>query len=99
MSKPRTVRAAAAQIAPDLKSGEATLARVLDTIGEAAAKGAELVVFPETFVPWYPYFSFVQSPVLTGAEHIRLYENAVTVPGSVTEAVASAARRHGVVVV
>src|SRR6202020_2292708 len=99
MSKPRTVRAAAAQIAPDLKAGETTLARVLDTVGEAAAKGAELVVFPETFVPWYPYFSFVLPPVQSGAEHIRLYEHAVVVPSAQTEAVASAARRHGVVVV
>ena len=99
MSKPRTVRAAAAQIAPDLKSGEETLARVLDTIGEAAAKGAELVVFPETFVPWYPYFSFVLPPVQSGAEHIRLYEHAVVVPSAQTEAVAVAARKHGAVVV
>ena len=61
-------------------------------------RARELVVFPETFVPWYPYFSFVLPPVLTGAEHIRLYENAVTVPGPVTEAVAAAARAHGIVV-
>ena len=95
MSKSRTVRAAAAQIAPDLTSGEATLARVIETIGEAAGKGAELVVFPETFVPWYPYFSFVMPPVQSGAEHIRLYEHAVVVPSAQTDAVAAAARKHG----
>ena len=37
--------------------------KVLDAIGEAAAKGAQLIVFPETFVPYYPYFSFVLPPV------------------------------------
>ena len=99
MSEPRKVRAAAVQIAPDLDSGAGTLERVLNAIGEAAGKGANLVVFPETFVPWYPYFSFVHPPVTTGAEHQRLYEHAVVVPGPVTEAVASAARRHGLVVV
>jgi len=56
-------------------------------------------VFPETFVPWYPYFSFVRPPVLSGADHIHLYDNAVVVPGPVTDAVAQAARRHNVVVV
>jgi len=56
------------------------------------------VVFPETFVPWYPYFSFVHPPAMNGGEHVRLYENAVVVPGPATEAVASAARRHSVVV-
>jgi nitrilase len=99
MAEKRVVRVAAVQISPDLNSGEGTLRRVLDAIADAAAKGAKLVVFPETFVPWYPYFSFVYPPFATGAEHIRLYENAVAVPGPVTEAVASAARAHGIVVV
>ena len=99
MEKSRTVRAAAAQIAPDLTSREKTLERVVETIREAAAKGAELIVFPETFVPWYPYFSFVLPPVLSGREHLRLYEEAVTVPSAATDAVAAAAREHGIVVV
>ena len=99
MSKPTKVRAAAVQIAPDLTSGAATLDRVIAAIEEAAAKGAELVVFPETFVPWYPYFSFVTPPVQSGAEHIRLYEHAVVVPSPQTELVAAAARKHGTVVV
>jgi nitrilase len=96
---PGMLRVAAAQIAPDLNSRDATLERVLDTIRDAAAKSAQLIVFPETFVPWYPYFSFVLPPVLSGREHIRLYEHAVTVPSPATEAVASAAREHGIVVV
>jgi nitrilase len=94
-----TVRVAAVQIAPDLESSGGTVAKVLAAIADAAGKGAQLVVFPETFVPWYPYFSFVHPPVLTGAEHIRLYENAVVVPGPVTDAVASAAKAQGIVVV
>jgi aliphatic nitrilase len=40
----------------------------------------------------------VHPPVLTGGDHIKLYENAVVVPGPVTEAVSAAARRHGIVV-
>src|ERR1700759_4696991 len=99
MAEKASIRVAAVQIAPDLENGNGAVAKVLAAVAEAAEKGAKLVVFPETFVPWYPYFSFVYPPVLTGAEHIRLYDNAVVVPGPVTEAVASAARRHGVVVV
>ncbi len=98
MSAPPVVRVAAVQIAPDLESATGTLDRVLAAASEAAAKGAGLVVFPETFVPWYPYFSFVHPPAATGAEHIRLYENAVAVPGPVTEAVATIARKLGVVI-
>lgn len=95
----RTVRAAAVQIAPDLSSRTATLERVLNAIHEAADKGAELVVFPETFVPWYPYFSFVLPPIQQGPEHLRLYEEAVTVPSAETRAVADTARKRAIVVV
>lgn len=99
MSDNRIVRAAAVQIAPDLDRPEGTLERVLNAIDEAAAKGARFMVFPETFVPYYPYFSFVLPPAMQGAEHLRLYERAVTVPGPVTQAVSAAARRHGAVIV
>jgi nitrilase len=99
MAKKQNVRAAAVQIAPDLTSGAATLDRVIAAIDEAAGKGAEFIVFPETFVPWYPYFSFVTPPVQSGAEHIRLYEHAVAAPGPETDRVAAAARKHGAVVV
>ncbi len=95
----RTVRAAAVQIAPDLTSRDGTLTRVLNALEEAAGKGAEFVVFPETFIPWYPYFSFVLPPVKQGPEHLRLMDQAVTVPSDVTRALGSACRRLGVVAV
>src|SRR6201985_2610494 len=99
MAEKQIIRVAAVQIAPDLDTPTGTLDRVLAATAEAAAKGARLVVFPETFVPWYPYFSFIRPPMLSGAEHIHLYDNAVVVPGPVTEAVAAAARRHNIVIV
>src|SRR6202142_1983075 len=99
MAKKQKVRAAAVQIAPDLTSGAAPRDRVIAAIDEAAGKGAEFIVFPETFVPWYPYFSFVTPPVQSGAEHVRLYEHAVAAPGPETDRVAAAARKHGAVVV
>src|SRR3974390_2825055 len=99
MSEKASVRVAAVQLAPDLETPGGTVSKVLSALSEAAQRGAQLVVFPETFVPWYPYFSFVHAPVVTGAEHIRLYENAVVVPGPVTEAMMAAARRHDIVVV
>ena len=95
----RMVRAAAVQIAPSLDSADGTVIKVCDAIAAAAARGAQLVVFPETFVPYYPYFSFIRPPFEQGPEHLLLYERAVVVPGPVTHAVGEAARRHGVVVV
>ena len=99
MAQNKTIRAAAVQLSPDLESAEGTLAKVLDTIDKAAAKGVELIVFPETFVPYYPYFSFVYPPVASGPEHLRLYEEAVVVPGPITNAIAERARAREMVVV
>ncbi len=95
----RVIRAAAVQIAPDFERPDGTLDRVCSAIREAAGKGAQIVVFPETFVPYYPYFSFVLPPVQQGAAHLKLYEQAVAVPGPVTAAVAECARARGIVVV
>jgi nitrilase len=98
MAQPSTIRVAAVQISPDIEAPANTAAKVLGAIAEAAGRGARLVVFPETLLPYYPYFSFVHPPAMTGAEHLRLYEHAVVVPGPVTDAVAEAARRHAIVV-
>lgn len=48
-------RIAVVQAAPVLFDKDACLAKALRLIDEAAAHGAELIVFPELFIPGYPY--------------------------------------------
>ncbi|MEE2768788.1 MAG: carbon-nitrogen hydrolase family protein [Actinomycetota bacterium] len=48
------MRIAAVQAAPVYLNRAATVDLVVSRIGEAAAGGAEVVAFPETFVPGYP---------------------------------------------
>ena len=90
-----TIKVAAAQIRPVLFSLEGSVQRVLSAMEEAADQGVELIVFPETFLPYYPYFSFVEPAVLMGRSHLALYEQAVSVPGPVTDQIAAAARQSG----
>jgi aliphatic nitrilase len=90
-----TIKVAAAQIRPVLFSLEGSVQRVLSAMEEAAGQGVELIVFPETFLPYYPYFSFVEPAVLMGRSHLALYEQAVNVPGPVTDQIAAAARQYG----
>jgi nitrilase len=93
------VKAAAVQLSPVLFDREATTSKVCDCIAAAAHAGAELVVFPETVIPYYPYFSFIKPPATMGADHLLLYEQSVTVPSRTTERIGEAARRTGAVVV
>lgn len=99
MATHRIIKAAAAQLQPVLHNGLATTEKVCDYIRTASREGAEIIVFPETVVPNYPYFSFVRPPVLAGKDHLALYDEAVVVPGPLTELVAAAARECSMVVV
>ncbi|MEU5709918.1 nitrilase-related carbon-nitrogen hydrolase [Streptomyces flaveolus] len=73
------VRAAAAQLSPVLYSRAGTVEKVVQKIGELGKKGVEYAVFPETVVPYYPYFSYVQRPYTMAREHLRLLKEPVTV--------------------
>ena len=70
------VKAAAVQISPVLYSRQGTVEKVVRKIGELGKQGVQFATFPETIVPYYPYFSFVQSAfdMRTGNEHQRLLE-------------------------
>ena len=48
-------RLAIVQAAPVMFDKDACLQKALRLIDEAAANGAELIVFPELFLPGYPY--------------------------------------------
>src|SRR5581483_4358681 len=50
----RPVKVACVQVEPVVLDREATLDKLEKVAAEAAGEGAELVVFPETFVPVYP---------------------------------------------
>ena len=94
----KIIRAAAVQIAPVLYSREGTVAKVVQKILELGRQGVQFATFPETVVPYYPYFSFIETPFAMGAEHYKLLDQAVTVPSETTRAIGEAARQAGMVV-
>ena len=82
-----------------LYSREATVEKVVRKIRELGQQGVQFATFPETVVPYYPCFSFVQSPLqnIAGPEQRKLLDQAVTVPSPATDAISEAARQAGVV--
>jgi predicted amidohydrolase len=89
-------RAAAVQAASSFLDREATLDRLESLVAEAARGGAQLVVFPESFLPSFPIWNLVLAPVDQHPFFRALYEEAVPVPGLHTERLAACARQHGV---
>lgn len=94
------VKASAVQLSPVLYSREGTVERVVRKIHELGQQGVQFATFPETVVPYYPYFSIVQSgyQILRGGEFLKLLDQSVTVPSLATEAIGEACRQAGVVV-
>jgi nitrilase len=94
------VIAAAVQMSPVLYSREGTIDKVVRIIGDLGRRGVQFATFPETVVPYYPYFSFVQPAckIIGGREHLRLLEQAIVVPSAATAAIGDACRDAGVVV-
>jgi len=90
----RVVKAAGVQLSPVLYSREGTVEKVVRKIHELGQQGVQFATFPETVVPYYPYFSFVQSPyqIIAGGEHLKLLDQAVTVPSPATSAISAACR-------
>jgi nitrilase len=96
----RIVKAAGVQLSPVLYNREGTVEKVVRTIHELGQQGVQFATFPETVVPYYPYFSFVQSAyqIIAGGEHLKLLNQAVTVPSPATNAISEACKEAGVVV-
>lgn len=91
-----TARVAAVQAAPVFLDREATVARVQTWAARAAAEGAQLVAFPESFVPGYPLWNLVLAPLDQHRLFAELNRQAVEVPGATSDALGAVARLHGI---
>ncbi|OUS93811.1 carbon-nitrogen hydrolase family protein [Rhodococcus sp. NCIMB 12038] len=93
------VRVAAVQAEPKWLNLDEGVAQVVDFIGQAAAGGAQLVAFPEVFIPGYPWWIWLDSPAW-GMQFVPRYaQNSMTRDGEHITTIAAAAAEHQVHVV
>jgi len=92
-------RVAAVQAAPVFLDREATVEKALSLIDEAAHNGADLIAFPEVFIPGYPYWNRLENVFKTTPYFAELVKNAVEVPSSATDRLCKAAQRAGAYIV
>ena len=101
MSSFPTVKVAVIQAAPVLFDRAATVTKTINLIRNGASQGAQLLLFPEAFIPAYPRGLSFGMVVGSRSQEGRVlwqryWDNAVEIPGPATEALGDAAREAGV---
>jgi nitrilase len=91
------VRVACVQAEPVVFDRDATIAKVGSLASEAAAGGAQLALFPETFVPVYPsnrWARHLAHGSAGGPVFAKLLDQSIDVPGLHADALGAVAREH-----
>jgi nitrilase len=87
-------KACTAHVAPILLDRTATVRKACGLIAEAAAAGARLIAFPESFLPGFPVWAAIQAPIHNHDFFKRLAAESVEVPGPEIQQLRDAAREH-----
>ena len=91
-------RAAAVQAAPVFLDLETTVDKAIGLIEQAAQNGAELIAFPETFIPGYPWYIWLDSVAWQMQFAQRYFDNSLEYGSPQAERLARAARDNKIMV-
>jgi aliphatic nitrilase len=95
----KVVRGAAVQAESRWLDLQAGVEQLIGLIGDAAAGGAKVVTFPETFIPGYPWWIWLDSPAW-GMQFVPRYsENSMTRDGEEMARICAAAAENRIFVV
>lgn len=94
----RSLRAAICHVSPVLLSAEQTTHKAVNLIHEASKRSANLVVFPETFIPAFPVWSALLAPHQNHDFFFRMAQESVHCDGPEIRAIQNAAKQAGVIV-
>ncbi len=92
-------KVAAVQTSPCFLDVRRTVAKTCGFMREAAAHGAAIVAFPEAFIPAYPYWAWLESPLESQKRFQQLYLNSITIPGEWTDVLARCAKENNIIAV
>ncbi len=92
-------RAAAVQAAPIFLDLDASIEKAIGLIAQASREGAQLIAFPETWLPGYPFFIWLDSPAWCMQFIQRYHDNSLVYGTPQAERITQAAKKHRIMVV
>lgn len=92
-------KAAAVQAAPVWQDRVRSTDKACSLIAEAGRSGAQLIAFPEVWLPGYPSWAFLGTPLWGNEFFAELYANSVEIPSPTTTRLCEAAKQAGAHVV
>lgn len=95
----RNITVAAAHVAPVFMDALASAEKAAEWIARAGALGARLVVFPEVFLPGFPYWINCYPPLLQAGLNRAYQDQSVEAAGAELQIIQEAARQAGISVV
>jgi len=90
--------AAACHVSPVMLSGAKTTEKCISLISQAAKNSANLVVFPESYIPAFPFWSAIQAPIRNHVYFERMAKESIYVDGEEMLAIRDTAKQTGTVV-
>ncbi|KAF4126962.1 putative amidohydrolase [Geosmithia morbida] len=93
------VKVAAIQAEPVWNDLEGGIVKSISLIEEAASKGAQVVGFPEVFIPGYPWSIWAQNPIDNGKFMDEYFRNSMERESPEMERICAAVKEAGVFVV
>lgn len=71
-------KVASAQVSPVWMDVQRTISKACSIVREATENGAKIIAFPETYIPAYPYWNWIYTPLEGSQMFKKLYMNSIT---------------------
>lgn len=95
---PSETKVASAHISPIFLNKTATTAKAIETIAKAASEGAQLLAFPESFIPGFPVWAALWAPMKNHDLFESFVNNSIAIDGPEIAALCKAAKQYQIVV-
>ena len=96
--KNNKILTAVAHVASEYLNLDMTLQKAISLIKEASENNAQIIIFPEAYLPGFPYWNAINSPLQNHELFLKLYDNSVSINSTEIKKLRKAAKENNIIV-